>query len=188
MALIICPDCGKEHSDQALACPQCGRPQQSASFPKPEEAEATAKAGTKRNGCLLGCASFIGFFMLLAFIGSLLPNSGTNGVNSTSSTIIDDNSWIPKGYSQYDNNVAFRIRNSSEASCGYRDRCWQMEVVSKNGCDSLYAELTRLGPNKENVGYTNDTTNHLKPGQKAVLTFAAFDDSRGAQLSEINCR
>jgi len=26
MALIKCPDCGKEHSDLAPACPQCGRP------------------------------------------------------------------------------------------------------------------------------------------------------------------
>ena len=26
MALIKCPDCGKEFSDQAAACPNCGRP------------------------------------------------------------------------------------------------------------------------------------------------------------------
>ena len=26
MALITCPDCGKEFSDQAAACPNCGRP------------------------------------------------------------------------------------------------------------------------------------------------------------------
>lgn len=26
MALIKCPDCGKEFSDQAVACPNCGRP------------------------------------------------------------------------------------------------------------------------------------------------------------------
>ena len=28
MALIICPDCGFEHSDAAPACPKCGRPKQ----------------------------------------------------------------------------------------------------------------------------------------------------------------
>lgn len=26
MALITCPDCGKEFSNQAAACPNCGRP------------------------------------------------------------------------------------------------------------------------------------------------------------------
>lgn len=35
MALIKCPDCGKEFSDQATACPNCGRPNQPvASIPK----------------------------------------------------------------------------------------------------------------------------------------------------------
>ena len=26
MALIICPDCGKEFSNRAIACPNCGFP------------------------------------------------------------------------------------------------------------------------------------------------------------------
>ncbi len=26
MALVKCPDCGKELSDQAVSCPNCGRP------------------------------------------------------------------------------------------------------------------------------------------------------------------
>src|SRR5258708_6846637 len=26
MALIPCPDCGNDYSDQAAACPKCGRP------------------------------------------------------------------------------------------------------------------------------------------------------------------
>lgn len=34
MALITCPDCGKEFSDQAAACPNCGRPH---SLNKPTE-------------------------------------------------------------------------------------------------------------------------------------------------------
>lgn len=30
MALITCPDCSKEFSDQAKACPNCGRPSKAA--------------------------------------------------------------------------------------------------------------------------------------------------------------
>src|SRR5690349_20044623 len=29
MPLITCPDCGREHSDRAVACPQCARPNRS---------------------------------------------------------------------------------------------------------------------------------------------------------------
>ena len=36
MALISCPECGKEVSDQALACIHCGYPLQS--FPPPKRA------------------------------------------------------------------------------------------------------------------------------------------------------
>lgn len=33
MALITCPDCGKEFSDQAAACPNCGRPNKAVGQP-----------------------------------------------------------------------------------------------------------------------------------------------------------
>jgi hypothetical protein len=188
MALITCQDCGKEHSDQAASCPQCGRPNQVEAIPRQKEIESTAKQGGKAKGCLYGCASLIGLIAVLGVIGSLLPNSTTSDGTTTNTGSITDTAWVPKGYTQYDDNVAYRFRNSGEISCGYRDSCWQMELVSKNGCSSLYVELTRLGPNQENVGYTNDTTSNLAPGQKAVLTFSSFDDDKTAQLSKINCR
>jgi len=188
MALITCQDCGKEHSDQAVACPQCGRPSQTDLRVKTRETENAQKEAEKAKGCLYGCASLIGLIAILGVIGSLLPNSTTTDGSSATSGNITDIAWVPKGYTQYDNNIAYRFKNSGEISCGYRDSCWQMELVSKNGCSSLYVELTRLGPNNENVGYTNDTTSNLAPGQKAVLTFSSYDDDKTAQLSEINCR
>lgn len=187
MALIACPDCGKEHSDQAVACPQCGRPNQppSTAFDQTDKKEVQKQG--KGKGCLYGCGSLLGLFVILGVIGSLLPNTPTT-TSETGSTSASDTSWVPKGYTPYDENVAYRFRESSQINCGYRDSCWQIEVVSKNGCNSLYVELTRLGPNGENVGYTNDTTSNLNAGQKAVLTFSSYDDDKTAKLSEINCR
>jgi type VI secretion system protein VasI len=51
MALIKCPDCGKEFSDSAVACPNCGRPHKQA---QPVEVRK------KSSGCLgLGCLAVI---------------------------------------------------------------------------------------------------------------------------------
>jgi predicted amidophosphoribosyltransferase len=41
MALVKCPDCGREVSDQAPTCPQCGRPLK-AQAAAPQQAPATS--------------------------------------------------------------------------------------------------------------------------------------------------
>jgi large conductance mechanosensitive channel len=51
MALIVCPDCGKEVSDMAPACPNCG-------YPVADEAEKAAAEKEKKGG-LQGFADFI---------------------------------------------------------------------------------------------------------------------------------
>lgn len=54
MALIACPDCGRQVSDQALACPQCGRPLRS--MPSPEGLRREARflqSLTTGCGCLV---------------------------------------------------------------------------------------------------------------------------------------
>lgn len=67
MALITCPDCGKEHSDQAVACPQCGRPNQPLT-PKTESATTSGEGSAKPQGCFIGC---LGLFVLVIFLGIL---------------------------------------------------------------------------------------------------------------------
>lgn len=43
MALVKCPDCGKDISDAAPACPNCGRPQAVQVSPQPAAPEASKK-------------------------------------------------------------------------------------------------------------------------------------------------
>ncbi len=45
MALIICPECGKKHSDKAIACPECGLPNSRiSSEPKLSKSEQKKKS------------------------------------------------------------------------------------------------------------------------------------------------
>jgi hypothetical protein len=61
MALIECPECGKEISDKASACPHCGAPQ------KPKE---------QKSGCLgMGCLVMILFPIVIVIAGSFYPSS-----------------------------------------------------------------------------------------------------------------
>ena len=62
-----------------------------------------------------------------------------------------------------------------------------MEVVSKEGCDSLYAELSKLDAAGNNVGYTNETTSNVAAGQKAILKFETYGEFKSFQLSKISC-
>jgi hypothetical protein len=126
----------------------------------------------------------IALFAVLA-AGSTDTGPTTSSPSATSTPL--DTSWIPAGYSAYDDNVAYKFRESGQVECGYRNSCYQLELVSKNGCNNLYVELTRLGSSGENVGFTNDTTSNLLPKQKAVLTFSSFDDDKTARVSKINC-
>ena len=97
--------------------------------------------------------------------------------------------WYPDGFSEYEKGIAFRWLKSSEYNCSYGDHCWGMLIVAKNGCpSSLYAEITILDSNNSNIGFTNDTTSRLAPGQQARLVFEDFTPGAdAAQLSKISC-
>ena len=65
MALIKCPECGKEISNQAQACPHCGHPVQ-ATVPTPPIPPQPAPAPKKKKG--LGClAPILIIFFLFVF-------------------------------------------------------------------------------------------------------------------------
>jgi hypothetical protein len=97
--------------------------------------------------------------------------------------------WYPRDFEIYTTEIAFRWLNRGEFSCSIGDHCWGMLVVAKNGCpSSLYAEITILDSGGSNIGFTNDTTSGLSPGQQAKLIFEDFTpDANSARLSKISC-
>jgi zinc-ribbon domain len=68
MALIRCPDCGNEVSDQAPACPKCGKPISSAIPAKPKTTL------TKPAGCFL---QVLGAGLFLIGVGLLVEHQST---------------------------------------------------------------------------------------------------------------
>jgi len=62
MALMKCPDCGREVSDKARACPQCGRSLYSIRRNWPKEALALALLV---GGIALGALLFIAVWLLV---------------------------------------------------------------------------------------------------------------------------
>lgn len=65
MALVKCPDCGKEHSDSAPACPNCGRPGKPA-------APVQVVEKKKSIGCAgAGCLTLVVIFMIFYVTGAI---------------------------------------------------------------------------------------------------------------------
>ena len=92
MALIKCPECGKEVSSNASNCPNCGHP----IAQKERVIEKTVIKEKKKGSCLSKILMAIGFFVVIGVIGSALYDksddkpkkvSTTNPGNATSDTV-----------------------------------------------------------------------------------------------------
>ena len=83
MALITCQECGKELSEFADKCPNCGFPNNKQIEEKEPETDSTNSKSTEnkvqsKNGCM-GCLGFgIIAIIVLAIIGSFLPETDEN--------------------------------------------------------------------------------------------------------------
>jgi hypothetical protein len=77
MALIKCPECGKDVSDQAVSCPHCGRPLLDAAAAAAQVAPPPAAPKKK-----MGCLTVIGILFAIGFGISLLSNNDSNTTGS----------------------------------------------------------------------------------------------------------
>lgn len=85
MALIKCPDCGRDISDQAPACPHCGRPAAAGTPVAPTAAPSPEKA--KTSAAAWGCLAIIVLVFVIVVIGSSGSEGGSNSSSSTSSSV-----------------------------------------------------------------------------------------------------
>ena len=97
--------------------------------------------------------------------------------------------WIPAGYTVFDEKTAYKFSTKGSFTCEY-NRCSQIEIITKENCETLYAELVELDNDGNNVGFTNDMTSNVSAGQKAIMKFDIATDSTAVsgKLSKINCR
>ena len=204
MPLITCEDCGKEHSDLAPACPSCGRPSQASLSPltaagKPEIALKTSanRLNRKNNGCLVGCLSIFGLFILLSALGSLgtksiKPPAPSPGTEESDLTPLQESA--PPGWETTDKpGVYWRwCTNDSECSTDKvlgENKYSLMQVWCKErACGDIYGQVNLISSAGVVVGWTNDT-GYGDIGQKVQLTFDSHQDGwERAQLTKLNIR
>lgn len=126
---------------------------------------------------------------LLAFavLASGSTDTDDDSYSPSTASAPEDNSWVPTGFSKYNNKVAVKWSPSGSYKCGYGQRCAQLEVVANKGCGSLYGEVNKIDSAGNNVGYTNDTTKNLKAGQKALLMFDTYGEFKTFEISKLSC-
>lgn len=78
MSLILCPECGTELSDAAVACPNCGKPLHSIPVVREAVPIRREESGTPK-WVIIPVAIVIGLVLVLAFV--LLYRSGTDDSN-----------------------------------------------------------------------------------------------------------
>lgn len=79
MALIKCPECGKEVSSGATSCPNCGHPI------SPQKGTVTVVKEKKKGSCLSKIIGFILIIVILAAIGSALGGNKEEDTSTTTS-------------------------------------------------------------------------------------------------------
>ena len=119
---------------------------------------------------------------------ALFANSYNNVTKQSEGTAeVTDTSWIPEGFTAWNDNVAIKWSPSGSYTCDY-NRCLQMEVVAKDGCGSLYVEAALVNSAGSNVGYTNETSSSVLPLQKAIIKLDTFnDDADSFRIAKISC-
>lgn len=108
-----------------------------------------------------------------ALASSCLINSDPLSNETAKSQKVEDWSWVPKNFhlDSASGNIAYRYLKSSEANCKFNMPCIQVEVLARDGCDTLYAQTSLVDANGVNVGYSNDLTKSIGANGKAILTF-----------------
>lgn len=99
--------------------------------------------------------------------------------------------WAPKGFSKFDESIAFKFTTSKGQSpcsdCNY----WKVTIIANEECkDGVYAELNMLDSSGTVLNWSNDSIPFLGARQKAVLTFENYPyDSNldSGELTDLAC-
>lgn len=118
-------------------------------------------------------------------------------LDSRTSTLIDfakSKPWYPAGYSEFDDNVAFKWDNNVP-KCNQDNSldgsyCWGMLILTRHGCpSSLYAEIN-ITQGSTVIDFSNDTLGSLSSGEVGELGFQAYENTSGTlegQLKTVDC-
>lgn len=124
MALISCPECGKEISDAALACPHCGHPIQE---PQPQDAPPSSRKN-KRSIIIAACV-----LVLIAVVGVFFGVQHRR--SSDRASYIDSLNEL--------RTQAIRGGSIAEKMCNLTKQVWYNTIYKER--DSVTDKYTRSG-------------------------------------------
>lgn len=96
--------------------------------------------------------------------------------------------WFPRGFelAAEDQTIAYKF--VQDRTCDLGLPCWNMDILTSEGCSTLYVELNILDQSSAVVGYTNDLLKNILPGEVAQLQFAnTYSNGETARVSEMTC-
>lgn len=194
-----CKNCKSPNDSDSKFCKNCGASIELIDIPVVADANnlnSTQVPKSKKN---------IGVIVLLALVGASIvgtifsqgqANSGSDLDSSVDQTTVEPTptpvDWAPKGFTQYDDSLAFKYTTNAGAwpceDCNF----WKVTVVANVDCPGgVYAELNMMDSSDTVVDWTNDTVSYLAAGKKAILKFEhyPYDSSiKTGQLTKLSCQ
>lgn len=189
MALIKCPECGKEISDNAKNCPQCGYPLKASETKGGDSLSNAAASGSqqipppmpkkKKSGCLVGCLTFFVIFAVLIVVMAVIGGKSTGSSSSAStksnteksSEAGESETSVPETEAKKEDLELISYENLSEGMLRY------VTGQVKNNTDKNYSYVQveiKMYKDDTVIGSTLDNMNNLGPGEtwqfKALIT------------------
>lgn len=144
MALIKCPECGKEISSSAMSCPNCGHPMASSKQNLPKKKEK------KKGSCLSKILFFIIFLILVGVGIGALSDSESDTDAPTVSQKTETEKIIQ--YAEVTSSVLIDTFNENQVNCKNKYDKQMLEVTGKVvsvGTDILDETYVCLGHDNE---------------------------------------
>jgi len=135
----------------------------------------------------------IGIAVLLGVAYAVTHTTGSE--SHSAYTPAGEPAWSPPpGYEIHETAegkaVGVQWAKAKEGECiGSRGACVALIVVSKEACPrNFYASITLLDKAGQNIGWTNDSAQGVRPGEPARLVFESYTPNVvSARVAELNC-
>lgn len=99
-------------------------------------------------------------------------------------SLADSVPWYPEGYKEFNSTTAFKFL---KGGCDYFD-CYNVALISKVSCSTMYAEMTIYDSSGANVSYSNDISSAVRPFEQVKMRFDVIESSaKTGRLTEVNC-
>lgn len=171
MALIKCPECGKEISDKAKTCPNCGAPvvlkaQPTQSNVAPPPMVKNNMPEKKKGSCLKSIGIFFAVIIVLGVIGNLLGGGKDNKLEKTQELTIETEESVVKTETEKIIEESEETENNKEFDSS--------KYAFKQGFDDNF---NISDENKENIESIKNSVNEIWNDEEVQESYDNYKES-----------